>query len=133
MVPRSAFLLQLQDGPPGFDRVVLALIADKDDPFDALFPRLMQESVDLARGQQARFVDDPERANSDIRGSTIFKQRGHGASSDPSLFECPDGASSRTKAFDPVTARGGELAQRADRSGLGCSRPALDINRAGRS
>jgi hypothetical protein len=35
----------LQDRPPGFDRVVLALVADKDDPFDAAFPRLMQESL----------------------------------------------------------------------------------------
>ena len=30
-----AGLLQLQDRPPGFDRIVLALVADKDDPFDA--------------------------------------------------------------------------------------------------
>jgi hypothetical protein len=35
-----AGLLQLQDRPPGFYRVVLALVADKDDPFDAAFPQL---------------------------------------------------------------------------------------------
>ena len=88
----------------------------------------MQKPVDLARGEQTRFVNDPERACRHIGSSAIFKQRGDGARGDSGRFEFAHAASSRTKTLDPVAAPRGELAQRADRGGLGGPGPALDAN-----
>ena len=53
-------LLHLVDGPSRFDRVMLALVADEDDPLDAFIACLVKEPVDLTRWEQARFVDDPD-------------------------------------------------------------------------
>ena len=52
--------LHLEDRPSRFDRVMLALVADEDDPLDAFLACLVKEPVDLARREQARFVDNPD-------------------------------------------------------------------------
>ena len=44
-------LLHLIDWPPRFDRMMLALVADEDDPLHALLARLVEEPVDLPRGE----------------------------------------------------------------------------------
>ena len=53
-------LLHLIDGPPRFDRMMLALVADEDDPLYALLACFVEKPVNLPRGEQARLVDDPD-------------------------------------------------------------------------
>ena len=55
-------LLHLIDGPSRFDRMMLALVAHKDNPLYALLASLAEKPVNLARGEQARLVDDPDFA-----------------------------------------------------------------------
>src|SRR5260370_15448981 len=51
---------QLPDGRSRFDRMVLALIADKKNSFDDVPPRGLQDSVRGSRGEQAGFIHDPQ-------------------------------------------------------------------------
>ena len=53
-------LLHLIDGPSRFDRMMLALVADEDDPLDAFLACLVEEPVDLPGREQARFVNNPD-------------------------------------------------------------------------
>jgi hypothetical protein len=51
---------QLPDGRSRFNRMVLALIADKENSLDAVPPRGLQDSVRGSRGEQAGFIHDPQ-------------------------------------------------------------------------
>ena len=53
-------LLHLVDRPSGFDRMMLALVADEDDPLDTRILRQMEQPVHLPGGEQTRFIDDPK-------------------------------------------------------------------------
>ena len=53
-------LLHLMDRLSRFDGVMLALVADEDDPLDASLGCLVEETIDLSRREQARFVNDPD-------------------------------------------------------------------------
>src|SRR5208337_2224959 len=53
-------LLHLEDRPSRFDRVMLALVADENDPLDAFLACFMEDPIDLTRWEQARFVDNPD-------------------------------------------------------------------------
>jgi hypothetical protein len=44
-------LLHLIDRPSGFDRMMLALVANEDDPLDALLASLAEKPVNLPRGE----------------------------------------------------------------------------------
>jgi hypothetical protein len=44
----------------GFNPVVLALIADENDPLDACFLRDLQRFLDLPGGQPTLFIDNPK-------------------------------------------------------------------------
>ncbi len=57
---QHSVLLHLIDGPPGFDRMMLALVAHKDDPRDALLTGLVEKPVNLPGREQARLVHDPD-------------------------------------------------------------------------
>src|SRR6266436_3538693 len=57
---RHARLLHLVDGSASLDGVVLALVADEDDPTDLGLSRLVQQGIHPVSTEQARFIDDPQ-------------------------------------------------------------------------
>src|SRR5713101_5476214 len=116
---------QLANRVARLDRLVLALVADEDDPIDAGALRYAQDTVHLTGREQARFVDDPELLLADF-DPAAFEQAGDGSRLKLGFGERFDAAAGRSEAAHGVAVLFGELADRANRRGFGGAGTAFD-------
>src|SRR5208282_3926718 len=91
---RYARLLHLLDGPASLDGVVLALVADEDDPTGPGLSRLVQQGIHLASAEEARLIDDPQLFGCPIRKRACEQTR-HSPGFDSGLGERFHGARGR--------------------------------------
>ncbi len=117
--------MHLVDRAAGFDRVMLALVADEDDALDAQVLRQMQQVVDLASREQARFVDDP-KLSALLFDLCVFKQARDSARENASFRQRLDAAAGRSEAADAIATFLRKLADGADGGGFGRSGAAVD-------
>src|SRR5216683_5516252 len=118
-------LLHLMERPSRLDRVMLALVTDEDDPRNAYVASLMQKTIDLPGPEHARLVNNPQLLAMCLL-ERVFDEARNGAGGDGRLGERIDGACGRREAMHGIATLLGELANGADRRGLGRAGPALD-------
>ena len=115
-----ARLLHLLDGPASLDGVVLALVADEDDPTGPGLSRLVQQRVHLVSTEQARLIDDPQLFGCPIRKRACEQTR-HGPGLDAGFGQRFYGARGRSETAYRVASALSEVVERSDRSGLRCA------------
>src|SRR5208282_3938192 len=113
-------LLHLLDGTSSLDGVVLALVADEDDPTDLRLPRLVQQRVHLASTEQARLIDDPQLFGCPIR-KRACEQTCYGPGLDAGFGQRLYGARGRSETAYRVASALCEVVERSDRSGFSCA------------
>ncbi|HTW86916.1 MAG TPA: hypothetical protein VMD75_02815 [Candidatus Binataceae bacterium] len=116
---------QLIDWIADLNSLMLALIADEDDAVDAGALSQAQQPVQLARREQARFVDKPKLV---LRwfNAAIFKQAGHCPGQYSRLAENLDAAAGWSETAHRIAALLSELADRAHGGCLRGACPTLD-------
>ena len=110
--------------PPRFDRVVLTLIADENDPIDFGVARFTQKPIHLPSCEQAGLVDDPNLLACGI--DRIFQQAGNRSRWQPGFRKRFDRPSGRREAADETALLGGKLLDRADGSSFRAAGASLD-------
>src|SRR5689334_5069872 len=86
---------------PGFDGIMLSLIADEHEMFDALRMSGLEDLIGRSGSQQAGLIDDPEFLWH-ARGQEIRQQAGDRARIDAGLAEAFHAAARRAEPADRV-------------------------------
>ncbi len=118
-------LLHLVDRTPGFDRMMLALVADENDPLDTCILRQMEQPVHLPGGEQTRFVDDP-KFPAVLFGRRIFEQARDRARQHSGFRQRFDTAAGGTEAPYEVALYLREFTDCSDGGGLGGAGATVD-------